>query len=195
MGACAPAPQSKGRNDVEADPENSRRLPPQAQDPSSLAKPALRRQTPEVGAECPNGARSDLCGGMPAMAFPTAMMPRRRSRRSADLMGGSWWMLPTNYLPSPPQLSDLPRFLLLSPQAVTQPNRQRTAFQTDPPSLRRLASQRGGDRLRRRSALALPERATALVNDANRGLILRYVQSNILFHGCPPWGSSILPIR
>src|SRR3954447_11232434 len=63
MGACAPAPQSKGRNDVEADPENSRRVSPQAQDPSSLAKPTLRRQTPEVGAECPNGACSDLCGG------------------------------------------------------------------------------------------------------------------------------------
>src|SRR4051794_26113381 len=41
-------------------------------------------------------------------------MLRRRSRRYADLMGGSWVMLPTNYLPSPPQLSDLPRFLLLS---------------------------------------------------------------------------------
>src|SRR5208282_2805587 len=26
---------------------------------------ALRRQTPEVGAECPNWARSDLCGGRP----------------------------------------------------------------------------------------------------------------------------------
>src|SRR4051794_23435155 len=99
MGACAPAPQSKGRNDVEADPENSRRVSPQAQDPSSLAKPALRRQTPEVGAECPNGARSDLCGGMPAMAFPTAMMLRHRRRLYADLTWGSRVMLPTNYLP------------------------------------------------------------------------------------------------
>src|SRR5208337_5369687 len=33
---------------------------------------ALRRQTPEVGAECPNWARSDLCGGRPAMDVPTA---------------------------------------------------------------------------------------------------------------------------
>src|SRR3954447_2248179 len=72
MGACAPAPQSKGRNDVEADPENSRRVSPQAQDPASLAKCALRRQTPEVGAECPNGARSDLCGGRSAIGVPTA---------------------------------------------------------------------------------------------------------------------------
>src|SRR3954451_6895726 len=88
MGACAPAPQSKGRNDVEADPENSRRVSPQAQDPSSLAKPALRRQTPEVGAECPNGARSDLCGGMPAMAFPTAMVAQ-----AAAANGTGWTSL------------------------------------------------------------------------------------------------------
>ena len=39
------------------------RLAPQAEDPSSLALGALRRQTPKVGAECPNWARSDLCGG------------------------------------------------------------------------------------------------------------------------------------
>src|SRR3954447_8104696 len=88
MGACAPAPQSKGRNDVEPDPENSRRVSPQAQDPSSLAKPALRRQTPEVGAECPNGARSDLCGGMPAMAFPTAM-----AAQAAAVNGAGWTSL------------------------------------------------------------------------------------------------------
>ena len=37
-----------------------------------MAKCALRRQTPEVGAECPNGARSDLCGGRSAMGVPTA---------------------------------------------------------------------------------------------------------------------------
>src|SRR4051794_22510124 len=73
MGACAPAPKPEGWNDVETDPENSRRLPPQAQDPSPLAKSALCRQTPKVGAECPNWARPDLCGGTPAMVFPTAM--------------------------------------------------------------------------------------------------------------------------
>ena len=33
-----------------------------AASPASLAECALRRQTPEVGAECPNWARSDLCG-------------------------------------------------------------------------------------------------------------------------------------
>ena len=40
--------------------------------PASLAKCALCRQTPEVGAECPNWARSDLCGGRSAMGVPTA---------------------------------------------------------------------------------------------------------------------------
>ena len=37
-----------------------------------LAKCPLLRQTPEVGAECPNWARSDLCGGRSAMGVPTA---------------------------------------------------------------------------------------------------------------------------
>ena len=37
-----------------------------------MAKCALRRQTPEVGAECPNWARSDLSGGRLATAVPTA---------------------------------------------------------------------------------------------------------------------------
>jgi hypothetical protein len=33
---------------------------------------ALCRQIPKVGAECLNWARSDLCGGRPAMDVPTA---------------------------------------------------------------------------------------------------------------------------
>ena len=36
---------------------------PRGPHPSSVAPRALRRQIPEVGAECPNGARSALCGG------------------------------------------------------------------------------------------------------------------------------------
>ena len=80
VAAYAPAAQPEGRNDVGADRENGRRLAPETQDPSSVAKRALRRQTPEVGAVCPNWARSDLCGGMPAMAFP-----RRHGRRPCSL--------------------------------------------------------------------------------------------------------------
>src|SRR5258708_17549339 len=36
------------------------------------AQPKSKSQTPEVGAECPNWARSDLCGGRSAMGVPTA---------------------------------------------------------------------------------------------------------------------------
>jgi hypothetical protein len=37
---------------------------------SSLARSALRRQTPEVRAGCPNRACPDLCGGCPVMGIP-----------------------------------------------------------------------------------------------------------------------------
>src|SRR5689334_4673899 len=42
------------------------------------------RQTPKVGAVCPNRARTDLCGGCSAMSIPTATEP----------LGTVWrWML------------------------------------------------------------------------------------------------------
>jgi hypothetical protein len=44
--------------------------------PSSMAQPALCRQTPEVGAVCGNSASTDLCGGRPAMGVPTAIGSR-----------------------------------------------------------------------------------------------------------------------
>ena len=43
---------------------------------------SLRRQTPEVGAECPNRARSDLCGGRSVMGVPTAIFDVRRENSS-----------------------------------------------------------------------------------------------------------------
>ena len=43
--------------------------------PSSMAKRAICRQTPEVGAVCPNRARTDLCGGRRAISVPTAIPP------------------------------------------------------------------------------------------------------------------------
>jgi hypothetical protein len=63
--AVRPA-QPESATGVAANGETGRRISPQAADPSSLAKCALCRQTPEVGAECPNWARSDLCGGAPS---------------------------------------------------------------------------------------------------------------------------------
>jgi hypothetical protein len=36
------------------------------------------RQTPEVGAVCPNWARTDLCGGCPVTGIPTAITAHER---------------------------------------------------------------------------------------------------------------------
>ena len=56
-----------------ADHETGERLSPQGPKPPSVASGSLRRQAPEVGAECPNRARSDLCGGRSVMGVPTAI--------------------------------------------------------------------------------------------------------------------------
>src|SRR5208283_3130729 len=53
---------------------------PQAPYPTPLAKRPLRRQTPEVGAVCGQAARTDLCGGWPEMAIPTAIGTDRLGR-------------------------------------------------------------------------------------------------------------------
>ena len=49
------------------------RLAASSPHPSSMARRTLRRQAPAVGAVCPNRARTDLCGGCPAMGIPTAI--------------------------------------------------------------------------------------------------------------------------
>src|SRR6202035_47243 len=46
--------QPKSTSAMDAHDETGRRVPPPAASPASLAECALRRQTPEVGAECPN---------------------------------------------------------------------------------------------------------------------------------------------
>ena len=46
---------------------------------TSLARSALRRQTPKVGAGCSNWARPDPRGGCPAMGIPTAILDPKRS--------------------------------------------------------------------------------------------------------------------
>ena len=67
LAAGAPAPQSKGRNDVEADDE----MPTHFSPPRSFipGRTALRRQTPKVGAECqlgtPGSVRGDASNGIP----------------------------------------------------------------------------------------------------------------------------------
>ena len=57
-----------------ADQQSTRR----AQDRESVSQALerirqARRHTPKVGAECPNWARSVLCGGRSAMSVPTAI--------------------------------------------------------------------------------------------------------------------------
>ena len=48
---------------INTDGETNGRVPAKAANPSSVAQRAVCRQTPKVGAECPNWACSDLCGG------------------------------------------------------------------------------------------------------------------------------------
>src|SRR5215469_8578287 len=74
LASNAPAPQPKGRLYVGSDDETGRRLASRSAHPSFLARSALRRQTPKVGAGCSNWARPDLRGGCPAMGIPTAIL-------------------------------------------------------------------------------------------------------------------------
>ena len=78
----APAAQSTRPHHVGTDHAAGRRLSPQTPRSSPLAKCALCRQAPEVGAECPNRARSDRCGGHSVMSVPTAI--RRLADRDAS---------------------------------------------------------------------------------------------------------------
>jgi RNA-directed DNA polymerase len=72
LASAAMSAQPKNETALDANDETGRRVPSPTASPASLAQCALRRQTPEVGAECPNWARSDLCGGRSAMSVPTA---------------------------------------------------------------------------------------------------------------------------
>ena len=74
LASNASAAQPEGRLHVGSDDETGRRLASRAAYPSSLARSALRRQTPEVRAGCSNRARPDLCGGCPVMGIPTAIL-------------------------------------------------------------------------------------------------------------------------
>ncbi len=70
--ARALAAQPESSHAVAADVAPRQRLAPTQPRPASVAQPALRRQTPKVGAECLNRACSDLSGGRAAMRVPTA---------------------------------------------------------------------------------------------------------------------------
>src|SRR6188472_4241867 len=72
------------------------------------------------------------------------------------------------------------------PQLVPVPGRQGTALQTDAHRLGRPRAQGRSDRLRGGGALAFPDYLAVAVDDADRGLLLRDVQSDILFHASSP---------
>src|SRR5439155_18586526 len=69
----APAAQPEASPLVGTDAAIGQRLALKTADTSSLARSALRRQTPKVEAVCPNWARTALCGGRSAMTVPTAI--------------------------------------------------------------------------------------------------------------------------
>src|SRR6202795_5145601 len=71
--AHATAAEPERLDDLGADQAVGRRLAPATANPSSVAREALRRQTPKVGAVCPNWARTDLCGGREVTRVPTAI--------------------------------------------------------------------------------------------------------------------------
>ena len=83
----ASAAQPERRLHVGPDDEAGRRLASRAASPSSLARSALRRQTPKVRAGCSNRACPDLCGGCPATGIPTAIQDPMRTYRSGVGMG------------------------------------------------------------------------------------------------------------
>jgi len=70
--ASTQAPRPERSDELAADWQTSRGLPTPSPHRSSLARRTLRRQTPEVRAECLSRARSDLCGG----AQKCASLPR-----------------------------------------------------------------------------------------------------------------------
>jgi hypothetical protein len=72
LAAHATAAEPERLDNLGADQAVGRRLAPETANPSSVAREALRRQTPKVGAVCPNWARTDLCGGREVTRVPTA---------------------------------------------------------------------------------------------------------------------------
>src|SRR3984957_11832249 len=77
----AAAAEPERLDNLGADQAVGRRLAPETSNPSSVAREALRRQTPKVGAVCPNWARTDLCGGREVTRVPTAKVARTSPNR------------------------------------------------------------------------------------------------------------------
>jgi len=89
MAPHAETTQPERSDDLGTDCEASRRLSPAAANSSSVAKYALCRHAPEVGAACGNPTRAVLCGGRPVTAVPTAIV-RRGAKNDANDPTATW---------------------------------------------------------------------------------------------------------
>src|SRR5580698_5912073 len=74
LAARAVSAWSEGDGDVAADDRAAKSMATQAAHHASVAWPALRRQTPEVGARCGKSARRDLCGRRVVTRVSTAIL-------------------------------------------------------------------------------------------------------------------------
>src|SRR5512134_240087 len=71
-------------------------------------------------------------------------------------------------------------------ERVPVPGRQQSALEADPCHSRCSPGEDSGNALRCRCTLALPEGRARLIHHAEACLLQRYVQANILLHGCSP---------
>src|ERR1700736_6795389 len=87
MVAAPQPPQPKGQSHLGSDHEARERLASTATYPPPVAEPAVRRQTPEVGAVCGKAARTDLCGGRSSNGRPYRNPMRGEAVRDASIAG------------------------------------------------------------------------------------------------------------
>jgi len=80
LAAHAKVAEPKRWDDLGADQAVGRPLAPETENPSSVARQTLRRQTPKVGAVCLNWARTDLCGLRLASALKSAVCDDGRGK-------------------------------------------------------------------------------------------------------------------
>ena len=108
VAAGAAAPQSALSSFVGSLRATHGSLHPQTSDPAPAPQRPLLRQTPEVRAVCGNAARTDLCGGPPARAVPTATAECNSAlgvalsgsdRPNAPQLGRAWCPVPRLALP------------------------------------------------------------------------------------------------
>src|SRR5262249_49173065 len=128
LAARAPAPQPEGSNKLGADNAIGHGMDSISAHPAPMAAGPLRRQTPKVGAVCPNRARTVLCGGRSAMSVPTVIKMWLLSRGSFCKPVSSQWL----------------RFFNFGTILVRQRRRQAAGFENSTAAPRRAPSQYNG---------------------------------------------------